>query len=163
MADINGRTHEPSLREVTSQLDGLKELMDERDRRYEERFKAMDEKTGLALTSSEKAVTKAETATEKRFDSVNEFRDTLRDQAALLMPRPETQALFKAYEEKIENMKGTFQKTLDDHKEDINNLQMSRSEGGGKEKATQHNVAVLMSGAALLIAIIALVLRAFGK
>jgi hypothetical protein len=154
-----GRTHEPSLREITSQLDGLKELMDERDRRYEERFKAMDEKTGLALTSSEKAVTKAETATEKRFDSVNEFRDTLRDQAALLMPRPETQALFKAYEEKIENIKTTFQKSLDDHKGDINNLQQSRSEIGGKGKA----LAELMAGAALLIAVVALIFRAFGK
>ncbi len=65
-ADPNGRTHEPSLRELTGQLDDLRSLMntrfdatnkvmDERDRRYEDRFTAMDDKTQLALTASEKA------------------------------------------------------------------------------------------------------------
>jgi hypothetical protein len=39
-----------------------------------------DKQIGLALSAAEKAVTKAETATEKRFDSVNEFRQTLTDQ-----------------------------------------------------------------------------------
>ena len=58
MSEPNGRTHEPSLRELTAELDGVRELllakvessrtvMDERDVRYEQRFKAMDEKTSL--------------------------------------------------------------------------------------------------------------------
>jgi hypothetical protein len=81
-----------------------RELMDERDRRYEERFKAMDEKTGLALTSSEKAVTKAETATEKRFDAVNEFRGQLKDQASTLISRVEVDARFVAQNEKLESI-----------------------------------------------------------
>ena len=86
-------------------LSHLKEIMDERDRRYEDRFKAMDEKTSLALNASEKAVSKAEMATEKRFDSVNEFRAQLKDQAATLMPREETFTKFNAIEEKIEDLK----------------------------------------------------------
>jgi Ni,Fe-hydrogenase I large subunit len=86
-------------------LSHLKEIMDERDRRYEDRFKAMDEKTSLALNASEKAVSKAETATEKRFDSVNEFRGQLKDQANSLMPREEASARFNAVEEKIEDLK----------------------------------------------------------
>ncbi len=39
-----------------------------------------DKQIALALSAAEKAVTKAEAATEKRFDSVNEFRQTLSDQ-----------------------------------------------------------------------------------
>lgn len=39
-----------------------------------------DKQIALALSAAEKAVTKAEAATEKRFDSVNEFRQTLTDQ-----------------------------------------------------------------------------------
>ena len=101
----NGRTHEPSLREVTTELDGFRNLMDERDRRYDQRFEAMDEKTSLALTSSEKAVSKAEAATEKRFDAVNEFRGQLKDQAATLMPRAEADSKFKTLEDKLEEMK----------------------------------------------------------
>jgi hypothetical protein len=96
----NGRTHEPSLREITAELDGLrdlikselksiKEVMDERDHRYEDRFTAMDEKTGLALTSSKEAVNKAEVAQEKRFDNTNEWRAAMQDRDRNQMPRVE--------------------------------------------------------------------------
>lgn len=86
---------------LESVISDLRQIMDERDRRYESRFTAMDEKTGLALTSSKEAVAKAETATEKRFDAVNEFRGTLSDQATNLMPRGEANAKFAALEEKF--------------------------------------------------------------
>jgi hypothetical protein len=101
----NGRTHEPDLREVIAEIDGFRALMDERDRRYQERFLAMDEKTGLALTSSEKAVAKAEIATEKRFDSVNEFRGQLKDQASTLLPRAEADVKFSGFSKEIEELK----------------------------------------------------------
>jgi len=86
---------------LAAKLDALRELVDERDHRYEDRFRATDEKTSLALTSSEKAVSKAEIATEKRFDSVNEFRGQLKDQTATLLPRVEADARFKNLEDKI--------------------------------------------------------------
>lgn len=73
----------------------------ERDRRYEDRSRAQDEKTALALSAAEKAISKAEAATEKRFDAVNEFRGTLSDQAATLLPRAEANARFGNYDEKI--------------------------------------------------------------
>src|ERR1700722_14136608 len=124
---------------MNEEVTHLRAIMDERDRRYEDRFKAMDEKTSLALTSSEKAVTKAELATEKRFDSVNEFRDTLRDQAATLMPRNESEAKFAAINEKFDDIK--------------------------KAGTAQHNwsIGTGLSVLALLIAIAALVLRGLGK
>jgi len=40
-----------------------------------------------ALAASEKAIEKAERANEKRFESVNEFRATLTDQAARFITR----------------------------------------------------------------------------
>jgi len=83
----------------------LRQLMDERDRRYEERFEATDQKTSLALTASEKAVTKAEVATEKRFDAQNEFRGQLKDQASTFVPRAEADSKFRNLEEKIESIK----------------------------------------------------------
>jgi len=46
-----------------------------------------------ALIAAEKAVAKAETANEKRFESVNEFRKTLSDQTASFPSRVELQAL----------------------------------------------------------------------
>jgi hypothetical protein len=85
---------------VAAKLEALRELVDERDHRYEDRFTAMDEKTGLALTSSKEAVAKAETATEKRFDSVNEFRGQQKDMMTSFASRVEVNARFKGLEDK---------------------------------------------------------------
>ena len=75
-------------------LSALRQIMDERDIRYEQHFKMMDEKTSLALTSSEKAVTKAEVAQEKRFDNTNEWRAAMQDRDRNQMPRIEIENRF---------------------------------------------------------------------
>lgn len=91
----------------------LRTMMDERDKRYEQRFLAQEQAVKIALDavtrefhehllqveretraafeSSEKAILKAENASEKRFESVNEFRAQLAAQARDLMPRLETE------------------------------------------------------------------------
>jgi hypothetical protein len=105
---------------LDTKITALRELVDERDRRYEDRFNAVDEKTTLALSTSKEANNKSEAATEKRFDSHNEFRGQLKDQAATFMPRAEADARFKSIEEKIEDSKNkthafgqwTFQQVL---------------------------------------------------
>jgi len=148
-----GRANTPTARENTSHMDDLKELlearlsdqrdiMDERDRRYEDRFKAMDEKTSLALTSSEKAVSKAETATEKRFDAVNEFRSTLADQATNLLSKAEANAKFQGIESTIGEMK-----------HDIASLRESRSAGGGERHAQDAGVSQKRFDISTLLAI----------
>jgi phosphopantetheinyl transferase (holo-ACP synthase) len=55
-----------------------------------------------ALVSAKEAVTKAESANESRFASMNEFRGSLADQARLQMPRLEAEALLKALTEKMD-------------------------------------------------------------
>lgn len=83
---------------LLTRLVALEKMLDEREERTKERFTAMDRSVSAALTSSDKAISKAETATEKRFDGVNEFRDTLRDQAATLLSRSEYLIQNKALE-----------------------------------------------------------------
>lgn len=71
----------------------LKEYVDskfeEADKRYEQRFMDSGTAVNAALQAAEKAVTKAEAASEKRFESVNEFRATLADQQRTFIPRAE--------------------------------------------------------------------------
>jgi hypothetical protein len=52
----------------------------------------------------DKAVTKAETATEKRFESVNEFRSALNDSNRLLMPRAEAERALQTLSEKLDTL-----------------------------------------------------------
>ena len=82
------------------------------DLRYEQRFNAQQQALQDALVGQEKAVSaalqaadraviKAETASEKRFDAVNEFRATLADQAATLMPRAEAETRLNSFSDKL--------------------------------------------------------------
>lgn len=63
------------------------------DKRYQQRFEAQTKAIDAALLAAKEAVTKAETATEKRFESVNEFRQTLSDQAGTFVSRIEFNSL----------------------------------------------------------------------
>jgi hypothetical protein len=94
----------------------LKVLMDERDRRYEQRFSDQNLAVSAALASAEKAVqaalvaadravAKAELAADKRFDSVNEFRQQLNDQATQFMTRSEGSALIDRNTKDIQELK----------------------------------------------------------
>lgn len=87
-------------------------ILEEMDRRYQQRYEAQQEGVAAALAAQEKAVNaaliaadraviKAELAAEKRFEAVNEFRATLADQAATLMPRAEAEARLLSMAEKL--------------------------------------------------------------
>ncbi len=74
-------------------------MLNEREDRTKERFVALDKNIQIAMVAADKAVTKAELATERRFEGVNEFRQTLADQASRLMPRAEYEVQHKALED----------------------------------------------------------------
>ena len=77
-------------------------------------FAAQKEAINAALAAADRAVLKAELATEKRFESVNEFRGTLDNQQRTLIPRSEVAAIVKGLDEKIANLKEQFDKIQND-------------------------------------------------
>lgn len=93
---------------LQKQLDDQRVLLDERyatqTKALDAAFKAAEQAVQTALASAEKAVTKAETAAERRFESVNEFRQTLTDQAATFMPRAEAESRLVALAEKLDGL-----------------------------------------------------------
>ena len=109
-----------------------KTLMNERDRRYEDRFKAQEAAVAAALVSqermttnafaaSEKAIQKAETSQTIYNERSNEFRGQLADQAKTLIPRTEAENHFQGYDEKLEDLKRS-----------IADLRESRSSSAGR-------------------------------
>ena len=76
-------------------IDALREyferILKESDRRYEQRFEDQKE-----------AIVKAEEATERRFEGVNEFRQTLSDQAATFVSRTEVLQQYRAINDKVD-------------------------------------------------------------
>lgn len=79
-----------------------RELIDERDKQYAERDAAAKQAIRDTLAASEKAAAKTEADLTKRFESVNEFRNTLADQAQNFMTKSEVLAIIKGVEEKFE-------------------------------------------------------------
>ena len=77
------------------------ERFEDRDIRYQQRFDAQTKAIDAALQAAKEAVIKAEIATEKRFEAVNEFRGTLTDQAATFVSRAEFNAVRQAYDDRI--------------------------------------------------------------
>lgn len=101
--DISGWTTDTLHQHVMAEIRGL-------DRFVNQRIDAQADKVVLALTAAERAVTKAETATEKRFEGVNEFRQTLSDQAATFVSRVEYNAMRDAIVEKMQGLIGRVDK-----------------------------------------------------
>jgi TolA-binding protein len=69
----------------------VREYIDLHFQRVDERFLAQEKAVAAALAAAKEAVAKAEAASEKRFEGVNEFRGTLSDQQRTLMPRAEAE------------------------------------------------------------------------
>jgi hypothetical protein len=84
--------------------------MDERHERYQERADSQRENIAAALAAADRAVIKAELATEKRFEGVNEFRATLADQQRTLIPRSEVMVMHGALAEKVDMLSKQMEK-----------------------------------------------------
>jgi hypothetical protein len=68
------------------------------------------EKSVMALATSDKAILKAEAATEKRFESVNEFRQTLSDQTKSFISKVEFEALRDTHGTRIADLSSRVDK-----------------------------------------------------
>jgi hypothetical protein len=79
--------------------------MDERDRRYGERFDAQEKAVAAALAAAKEAVTKAEVATEKRLEGLNELRKMSSDQASLFMPKTEAEIRLAALGKDVDDLR----------------------------------------------------------
>jgi len=121
-------------------INRLEELMNERDKRYEERHIAdvqavqaalvsADKQVTTAFSASEKAVNKSEEAQKDYNIRSNEFRGQLDDQAKTLMPRIEAIGKFDAIEKRLEETKARYDL-------EIASLREFRSDIGGRNSAT---------------------------
>jgi|KBSMisStandDraft_5_1062788.scaffolds.fasta_scaffold71001_6 hypothetical protein len=68
-------------------------------------LEAVKEQSNAAMQAAAKAIDKAELATERRFEGVNEFRQTLSDQARTFMNREEYAIGHRALEQKVDDLK----------------------------------------------------------
>lgn len=80
-------------------LDTLKEHL-------ESRIVSTEKSVTIAMAAADKAVTKAEVATEKRFDGVNEFRNAMKDQQGTFADKTQTDFRLASIEGRLEKIGG---------------------------------------------------------
>jgi hypothetical protein len=167
------RTHEPSLRELTAELDGLrnlfmercnsiKELMDERHQHYKERDSDRQTEVEKAQASMNKAVDKAEQSqaayNKTHNDLMRQMGDERAEAKADQMPRKEIEGKFETIEQKVQ-----------EQKQELTRIG-SRDAGASKSKEDNRvliaivisGVVALMGLAGLAITIVTLVMRLKG-
>jgi len=152
------RTHEPSLRELTGQLDDLKELiqselrgirevMQERDRRYDAQFRngeenvkaalaAAEKQTMAAFQASEKAIVKAEEAQKSYNQTHNDLSRKMDEQYKTMIPRQEAEKQFETWNSRLNDMKDQLGQTREEVLRELSGLR----ESGSREVSTVRNL-----------------------
>ncbi|HEV2036940.1 MAG TPA: hypothetical protein VGU71_22540 [Candidatus Dormibacteraeota bacterium] len=142
MTEDNGRTHEPSLREVVAELDGLRDLMksedhrleavmDERHERYKERADAAEDRVGVAFDAAKEAKTASDQGQRDYNVSHNDILRKADQQYKDTLPREEALTRFGAQEAKIDQGVKEAGLQMDQLRKDVQGLRESRSEGSG--------------------------------
>lgn len=107
-------------------LEKLEELMDERDKRYEQKFTSIEKAFETAMASAEKQVTIASTASEKAINKAQEAQAAYDSHHNELVSRTVSMSTYES------KMKDISAKESEQDKA-INDLRESRSENTGKE------------------------------
>jgi len=98
-----GWTLEALARYFSEATDRLRDDIDRHDKFNRERFQAAEKAVTSALSAADKALQKAEMASEKRFEGLNELRAMAADQTRMYMPRAEFDARHEVLTNKVED------------------------------------------------------------
>ena len=107
-------------------LEGLEEIMAERDKRYEKKFSSIERAFEVAMTSAEKQVGIAAAASEKAINKAQEAQAAYDAHHNEIVSRTVSMATYES------RMKDISEKDAEQDKA-INNLRESRSEIAGKD------------------------------
>ena len=113
MTDKPGCTHIELIARVVA-LEAIaaaeRELSKERDLRYGQRADSQDKSVAVAMASAEKAILKAEMATEKRLEGLNELKGMAENQARTFARSEEVKLVQQSMDKRIDVMSGILER-----------------------------------------------------
>jgi len=119
------------------------------EKRADMRFEAMKAQVESAFASSQLAINKADEATEKRFEGVNEFRAALSDQAAHFVTNQQLAALG-------EKLQASIDRNQDDLIALSKRIDLREGQVQGS-RLTYGNIAAMIAVAATIVGLLVLV------
>ena len=110
---------------------------------FEMRFDNMENALDARFMSQEKAISVATQASDRRLEGMNEFRDSLKDQATTFATKSELCKLEDIITIKLDNINKSIQK-----------IEISDATLAGKASQAQVNIAYLISAVGIIIGIL---------
>ena len=158
---------EITLREyLESQLKNLRDDVEQTRMDILARIEAADLRYDQRFHAAEQAVFKAETASEKRFEGVNEFRATLGDQQRTLMPRAESEFMHRAHDEKLNVALTQLTQRMETALVQVNtrleSLSLTISTMQSTGRGTQHGWILAIGAVGLILTVITILAAAMG-
>jgi hypothetical protein len=151
------------------------------DKRYLERFEgqekarvdslaAIEKSTASDLRNTKENVAKQDAAYEKRFEAVNEFRNTLADQATRFIQRVEVENSIASVKDRIEtglkSLTDKYDTKYDAMNSTVTNLSSRLDRGEGRDAGVDKNktdIRVWFLAAIAAISVIFVIIDKFGK
>lgn len=98
------------MNDLETRVAVLETVITERDALFRSMLEATAHRFSASSIATSEALSKAEAATDKRFEAVNAFRAALNDQSAKNLTRVEADARFQALGDKLEVMQARLDK-----------------------------------------------------
>ena len=102
----------PTNAVLDSKIDGVRNELKALDRHLSSEIRSVATAAKVAADESKAAVNKAETATEKRLEALNELRAIVTDYQARLLPRAEANTRFSAIDTAINKLEKAVEKSV---------------------------------------------------
>jgi hypothetical protein len=138
------------IERAQEKIEGVSHVTDAKFVTYRTLIDSQADKVALALAASDKAVSKAETANEKRFEGINEFRGQLGDLSNTLMPRSEANQLATSLSARMDASIKSIETSLTDLKS-----RLDRQEG--KSGGYSAGAGALVAGIGVIATLITIV------
>jgi hypothetical protein len=126
-------------------------VVEDLDKRLQIALKSVEQTAAAAQAAGERATNKAEVAMEKRFDGVNEFRQTLGDQAGRLISRAEVEARMVASDKETAGLASR-----------IDRMEAARDGHQDTDKTRRDNLGLWIAMGAMVAAFLAAALAGVG-
>lgn len=110
MLDERELRNREQLDRIIDQIGSVDRITDAKFVTFRTLIDSQAEKVALALAAADKAVSKAEVATEKRFEGVNEFRAALNDQSRLQVTTDKFDSVIDGLNSRIRSLEARIEK-----------------------------------------------------
>lgn len=125
----------------------LTALINAAEKRSDARFDAMKEMVETAFKTAQEAITKAEAATDRRLEGMNEFRDSLSDQATRFVTK-----------DALDSLVAKLESEIDRNREDLDSLAKRIDIRQGQLEGSKITTTTLVTVITVSIAVLGLII-----